>query len=403
MKDIEIKKEASEKEAKRTKELFAEKYRPLNLSEFENLEEEKIKVLNFVKNYEEIRKKGLYACIIYGPTGTGKTALVYAIANQLKLELIELNTSDLRDKESIKRVVGEAIKQKSLFEKGKLILVDELEGISGQEDKGGLQELKRLLMSSSYPIILITSDPYDKRFVELRKNSLLIEIKPLDSERIVRILKRIAKKEGISINEDALRLIGVNARGDVRAAINDLQTLGEKNKKVLLAEVSDYLQLASRDKEQKIFDTLRLLFNSTILNEGIFENLDMEHSELIRWIDENVAKEYEGEALTRAYEMLSLADLFLHRIIKWQYWRFLAYVNTFLAAIGPYANASNIHASHTSHRRKKFVKYSYPSFFIQLYKKKISEERELAEILSKSLHCSTYKIRKEMQFMKKFL
>jgi len=379
---------------------WAEKYRPKNLNELENFLEEKVKVFNFVKDYKSIKEK-VKACMIYGPPGTGKTALAYALSYQMKFELIEMNASDFRDKEHVKAVIGKALEQKGLFERDKLIIIDELEGISGQEDKGGLAELSSLLNNSVYPIILITNDPYDKRFSDLRKKCLIIQAKRLKVFDIIKILKRIAKSEKLEISEEALKLIAANAKGDARAAINDLQTLAEKNKKVFLGEVNDYLALASRDKEQKIFEALKLLFNSSILNTEIFDNVEMEIKDIIRWIDENINKEYkELEQVARAYKMLSKADLFIHRIIRWQYWRFLAYANLFLCAIGPYATSGK------SRREKEFGKwtpYSYPSFFIDLYRRKISEEKQVAERLSKKMHCSTRKVRGEMWIMQRFL
>jgi replication factor C large subunit len=375
--------------------IWAEKYRPRNLNEVENIEG-KEKVFDFVKNFEKYRKN-YKACLIYGPPGTGKTALAYAIANQLGYEVIEMNASDFRDKISIKRIIGEAIKQKSLFEKNKLIIVDELEGISGKEDRGGLAELSALLNISLYPIILIANDIYDERFYELRKKCLIINTKKLRVYDVVRILKRIAKKENLEITEEAIKIIAKQSQGDARAAINDLQTIAQGRKKILLAEVNEYLDLATREREQKIFDALRLLFNSKILHLDIFENVEMDIDEIIRWVDENLPKEYrEREQLYRAYEMLSKANLFLNRITTWQYWRFSVYANIFLCSIGPYANAYG-------KREFKWIGYSRPSLFVEFYKRKISEEKEIIEKLSKSLHCSTRKIKGEMWLMKKFL
>lgn len=372
---------------------WAEKYRPKNLSEVENLEEQKKVVFNFVKDYSNYKRK-YKACLLYGPPGTGKTALAYAIANQLKMEVIEMNASDFRDKIHIKNVIGKALEQRSLFEKEKLIIIDELEGIAGKEDKGGLAELSVLLDSANYPVILIANDPYDKRFNELRKKCLLVEMKKLKVWDIIRILKRIAKAESIEIGDDAIKLIASNAKGDARAAINDLQVLAQKKKKVLLGEVSDYLRLATRDREQKIFDALRLLFNSKILHLDIFSNVEMDLDEIIWWIEENLQKEFRGELeRARAYEMLAKADLYLTRITRWQYWRFLVYANIFLCAIGPYAGK----------KESKWIGYTYPSFFVELYKRKSSEEREMISKLTSKLHCSTRKIKGEMFLMRYFL
>ncbi len=379
--------------------VWAEKYRPKNLNEIENIEE-KIKLFNFIKDYKNLRDK-IKACLVFGPSGTGKTALCYAIANQLKLEIIEMNASDFRDKAHVKAVIGKAIEQKSLFERDKLIIIDEIDGISGQEDYGGLSELSNLINNSPYPIILIANDPFDKRFNELRKKCLLIQTKKLKVIDIMKILKRIAKNEKVDISDEALKLIAANANGDARAAINDLQTLAERNKKVMLGEVAEYIALAKRDKEQKIFDALRLLFNSSILHTDIFDNVNMDANEIIRWIDENLTREYkEIECLANAYQALSNADLYMKRIITWQYWRFLVYVNIFLSIIGPYANSVR---KETQHKKWHEKTYSYPSLFINLYEKKKSEEKQLIDRLSKTLHCSTRKVKNEMWLMHKFL
>jgi replication factor C large subunit len=372
--------------------IWSEKYRPQNLLEVENLEKEKAQLINFIKNYDKIRDN-VKALILSGSPGTGKTALVYATAKQLGYEVIELNASDCRDKKAIDEIIGRALGQKSLIAKNKVILIDELEGISGQEDRGGLAELQRLMQTSYYPIVMTTNNVYDPKLKELRKNAVVVEINKLHFDAIVRILKRIAKKENLEVSDEAIRLIARHAQGDARAAINDLQTLAGKNKKILLAEVTDFLSLASRDKEQKIFDALALLFHSTILHVDIFENVDMELDEIIRWVEENIPEEYEGKALAVAYDLLALADLFLHRIVSQQYWRYLVYANLFLCLIGPACNAID-------KKKRRFVKYRYPSAFIALYERKKAREKEIIESLSKAMHCSKRKLRNELPWIK---
>ena len=48
-------------------------------------------------NDKKIRK----ALLLYGPSGTGKTSSIYALANELDLELIEVNASDVRNTEGL--------------------------------------------------------------------------------------------------------------------------------------------------------------------------------------------------------------------------------------------------------------------------------------------------------------
>ena len=78
-------------------------------------------------------KKGV---ILHGAPGTGKTSLAYAIAFELDAEILELNASDLRNKQKVAEIIGPASRQKSLFKKNKILLIDEVDGISAR-DRGG--------------------------------------------------------------------------------------------------------------------------------------------------------------------------------------------------------------------------------------------------------------------------
>ena len=73
------------------------------------------------------------ALILAGPVGTGKTSMAIALANEFNLELFELNASDLRNKSKLEEVLKPSIEQQSLFKKGKLILMDEADGITGTD------------------------------------------------------------------------------------------------------------------------------------------------------------------------------------------------------------------------------------------------------------------------------
>ena len=94
---------------------------------FEEIPHDTKELFNYVTTYAKQKKKAL---LLHGPTGTGKTAAVHALARKLDLELVEINASDYRTADEINAKVGMALKQMSLFSKSKLILVDELDGIA---------------------------------------------------------------------------------------------------------------------------------------------------------------------------------------------------------------------------------------------------------------------------------
>src|SRR3989338_4840197 len=102
--------------------LWVTKHQPRNSSEVVGQAEGLRKLKEFIVNYKRSPKR---AALVYGPTGCGKTAAAYALASELRLEILEINGSDQRNADEINIIVGAASRQLSLFSRGKIILVDE--------------------------------------------------------------------------------------------------------------------------------------------------------------------------------------------------------------------------------------------------------------------------------------
>ena len=112
----------------------------------------------------------------------------------------------------------------------------------------------------------------------------------------------------------------------MRAAINDLQIASgmEDPFKILENE---------RNKEIDIFNALRVIFKEKPSDNTfrIFDSVNMPIDQIMLWIEENIPAEYKGTELQKAYDALSMADVFKGRIYKQQYWRFLVYENILLS------------------------------------------------------------------------
>ena len=95
-----------------------------------------------------VRKK---AILLIGPAGVGKTTIVYALANDYNMSVIELNASDVRTEDAIQNKLHETVKSTNLLSftkkksRGKLILIDEVDGIHGQSDRGGVKALLNII------------------------------------------------------------------------------------------------------------------------------------------------------------------------------------------------------------------------------------------------------------------
>ena len=300
---------------------WVEKYRPARFDEIKGQNEAVEKVRNFVKN--RARKKN--SMILYGPPGTGKTSLAHAAANEMGAEIFEINASDFRSRDKLDQILRPAMEQKSLTNSGKIILVDEVDGIS-EADWGGLPELISLIDAASWPVILTANDIWDKKFSALRKKCELVQLKEIDYRTVKDVLISVLRKEGKFIDNDILTGIAVKARGDLRAAINDLHVASgmEDPSKILDNE---------RNREVDIFNALRFIFKekSSENTLRILDSVNLPLDQIMLWIEENIPAEYRGKELYKAYDLLSLADVFNGRIYKQQYWRFLVYENIFLS------------------------------------------------------------------------
>ena len=365
---------------------WTEKYRPRKLEEIKGQNDAILKLKEFLRNFG--KKKN--AILLYGPPGTGKTSLAYALANEIDSEIFELNASDLRNKEKLKEILKPAVEQKSLMKKNKIILVDEVDGIS-ESDYGGLSELLEIIQSSTYPIIITANDIWNRKFSSLRKKCEILQLKEINYNVIKQVISEISRKEQLVIDDYFITELAVKAKGDLRAAINDLQTL---------SKLKDYFSiiLDERNKETDIFNSLRRVFKEMPTNDmlNIFDSVNMSIDDIILWLEENIPAEYKGEELARAYELLSKTDIFKGRIHRQQYWRFLVYENILLS----YGISSAKKNAKTG-----FTSYKKPSRILQIWlnNQKTIQKKSICQKYSQYVHVSQKRAMFEFPVIKQII
>ncbi len=363
---------------------LAEKHRPQKYADMIGQEKAIIDVKIFLKEFP--KKKAL---LLYGPPGTGKTTLATLAAKENGLEVFELNSSDLRNRAKLDEILRPASVQGSLFKKGKILLVDEVDGVTGT-DIGGIPELTRIIDLSSHPIIITGNDVWQSKLAPLRPLCKMVEMKSLDVETITNYLKKISAVEQVNENEHFLRQIAIKSQGDLRAALNDLQTYSI-DKEPLVAN-----DLEKRRKEDSIFNILKLLFQQRQDFVHLFDTTDMSLDEILLWIEENIPKEYSGEDLARAYLALSNADIHRGRIYRQQYWRFLVYQNIFQSAGISYAKKAP---------RVGFTKYERPQRILKIWlnNQKTAKKKTIAQKYARHVHCSVKRVMRDFSILKPML
>ncbi len=307
------------------------KHKPKSLAEVIGNKETIQKFVDWIKSWDKGAPKKR-AAFLYGPPGIGKTVTVEALAYDFQMELVEKNASDYRTEDAINRFAGLASQYGSLFGGKRIVLLDELDGLTGTADKGGVKAITDIVKTAQCPIILIANNAYDPRFSNLRSYCLLIEFKKPPAGEVTKHLKRICMGEAIQADEEALKFIAQRSGGDIRSAVNDLQALAQGKKKLTYEDVS---WLGYRDRQDTIFNVLRMIiYGRTCLSaKQAVDMADMDIDMLFEWIYENVPEHLtDPHDLARAMDALSIADVYRGRIRATQDWSFTRYVIDYMTA-----------------------------------------------------------------------
>ena len=331
--------------------LWTDKYRPQTLSEVVGNKKEIKIITDWVNEW----KKGnpQIPLLLVGPPGIGKTTLAQIIAKEFS-EYIELNASDKRSQDVIKNTIGESSSSRSLFgDEYKLIILDEVDGIHGTNDRGGVRAIGEIIKSSKHPMILIANDFYSKRLQSIKPKCQVIKMKKSRWNSISALLRKIAIAEGVDANPQALKEIAVKSQGDVRSAINTLQALADKDTTL---EVSDVEGMVTKDSRSDIFNAITGVLKSKTpahVKEALW--VEEDPTLVMEYIAENIPREYKKkDEIKKAYDYISKADVFFGRTQVSRNYGYWKYATDFMG----------IGVSNSKHETyKKFTKIQTPTIF----------------------------------------
>jgi len=307
--------------------LWVEKYRPEKIGDIIGNEEAKVTFIEWLKSKRRSKK----AVLLYGPPGVGKTALVNAAAKEFGFTIIEMNASDTRSEKAINEVAKPATSYIALDNfstltkgKGNLLFLDEVDGIAGNEDRGGVGAIIKIVEESRVPVIMAANDPDIDKLRPLKKVCLLIRFQQIRIPLIIALLQKICLLENVKADFEALEHIAQNSRGDVRSAINDLQSLSEENH---LLTLQDTMTLSFRNKDISMDETLRGFFSAKSVAEAssLLGRSSVDYDEFIMSVSDNLPRRYsDPDELAAAYDFVSQADVFRGRIGT-EHWFLLKY------------------------------------------------------------------------------
>jgi replication factor C large subunit len=307
------------------------KYRPKRLEDIVGNRKAREEFLKWLQTRLS-HKGGKKSALLYGPAGTGKTVTVEAAARSLNLDLVEINASDKRTSQVVERIAGLATTQSTLYGGKRLLLLDEVDGVNLQEDRGAVPSILKVIEDSAYPVVMTANDPWDPKIRPLREVSLLIRFRRLSARECLPFLRRICELEGVKAEEEALRLIAERNQGDMRSTLNDLETLCVGR---TVLRVEDVAWLAWRDRLKGVFEALQQLFHSRDVESArnLVDEVDVDYETFFEWIYENALHQLKNPRdVAEAMDRLARAQLLMARMKSRQLWSLLPYALELMTA-----------------------------------------------------------------------
>lgn len=175
---------------------------------------------------------------IHGPSGLGKTHLMYAITNALKQKnphanVIYIKSEDFTNQliESLSRSAMSAFRDK--YRKCDMLLIDDIQFIAGKDStQEEFFHTFNTLVENNRQVILASDRPPSeiKRLEERLKSrfeqGLLADIQPPDLELRTAIIKNKAESVNLELPEEVQNFLAENLRSNIRQIEGAIKKLG---------------------------------------------------------------------------------------------------------------------------------------------------------------------------------
>lgn len=277
---------------------FVDKYKPTSVKEIigqqgggSNANKLQNWLLHWHKNHGDSKKKAakfnpyaknddgssFKAALLSGMPGIGKTTTVHLVCKELLFDVVEFNASDTRSKRLLKEEVQQLLSNKSLkgYASGErkaasnrhVLVMDEVDGMAGNEDRGGMAELIQLIKESHIPVICMCNDRASPKVRSLANHCFDLRFQKPTANQMRSAMMTICFKEGIKLEAGAIDSIISGTGNDIRQTLNHLALYSaSKDQKIGAENAKKTAQLSEKDVKIVrlffIFDIL--IFNAFI-------------------------------------------------------------------------------------------------------------------------------------------
>lgn len=263
--------------------------------------------------------------LIIGGHGIGKSLTVRLLLNDMKYEVIHLNSlnSDNLNIEFIEKIIKPSIFDEDPNSK-KILLIDELESLITRNDKKNiLNIIKTNNFSRNVPTIIISNEQHNSHLTEIKKITNVINYVPLSNNEIKQIITNVCKNERMKISYTSFDKIIELCNNDIRkimCMLNELNTL-YKDKPITNEVLLEMNEIMSNDNNNinLLQITKELLTNFKNINTS-YELFKIDNVTIPLMIYENYYKYINKKDYNKIIENISFGDIINNYIHGEQNW-----------------------------------------------------------------------------------
>jgi replication factor C large subunit len=218
-----------------------------------------------------------------------------------------------------------------------MLFLDEVDGISGREDTGGLDTLINLIKEPTVPVIM-AANKKSLKIMKLAKACKIVEFSPVPHSLLLLFLDYVLQTEGVKLGSDDKVSVIDNSRGDIRSLLNSAQS-----------RVAGYSTVSNKDMvDIDIADAINGYFKADTLGHAmqfiiradasypdpryrLISPEERRKDMLAALFSSIVSSEMEQHDLASLLDVLSRADMIVGRANASRQWHLLKYVNSLIA------------------------------------------------------------------------
>ncbi|MGI0005166.1 MAG: AAA family ATPase [Nitrososphaera sp.] len=313
--------------------MWSEVHRPKRIEQMMGNEDARLAILKWLGGWVS----GAKPLLMIGPPGTGKTTAVHALARQFDYDLVEMNASDARNREGIEARIKPIFANTGIFGRKIMLFLDEVDGISGREDSGGLDALVDLIKEPTVPVVM-AANAKSAKTKELAKACKVIEFSPVPPRLLLLFLDHVLESEGVKLGPGDRVSIVNNSRGDIRAMLNGAQSRAAgyatvSNSDVIEVDVADAINgyFAAAGKENAVQALARA---DATFPDPRYQGGDAEarrRDMMAALFSSIVSAHLDQDSLAGMLDTLSRADVVVGRVSRKRHWSLLRYVRDMLS------------------------------------------------------------------------